>query len=51
LAENVKDLLKQKIAQNVTISLGYFNFSKNHEPLKVGHLAKKSPNLVTLQIS
>ncbi len=39
--EKVKDLLKQKVAQNVIITLGYFIFSKNHnEPSKVAQLAK-----------
>ncbi len=34
-------LLKQKVAQNVAISLGSFSFSKNHnEPPKVAQLAK-----------
>jgi hypothetical protein len=28
--ENVKKLLKQKVAKNVTISLGYFIISKSH---------------------
>jgi hypothetical protein len=28
--ENGKKLLKQKVAQNVSISLGYFIFSRNH---------------------
>ncbi len=38
----------QKVAQNVTISLGYFIFSNNHNELpKVSQLAK-IPNLVTL---
>jgi len=42
-------LLQQKVAQNVTISVGYFIFSKNHnEPSKVAQSAKKLPNLVTL---
>jgi hypothetical protein len=42
-------LLKQKVAQNVTIFMGYFIFSKNHnEPPKVAQSAKKSLNLVTL---
>jgi hypothetical protein len=30
LRENVKKLFKQKVAQNVTISLAYFIFTKNH---------------------
>jgi hypothetical protein len=35
------NLLKPKVTQNVTISLGYFIFSKNHnEPPKVAQLAK-----------
>jgi len=29
IGENVKNLLKQKVDQNVAISLGYFIFSKN----------------------
>jgi hypothetical protein len=34
-------LPKQKVAQKVTIILGYFILSKNHnEPPKVAHLAK-----------
>jgi hypothetical protein len=33
LAENVINLPKQKVAQNVTISLGYFIFSNNHNEL------------------
>jgi hypothetical protein len=42
-------LLKQKVAQKVTIILGYFILSKNHsEPPKAAQLAKKLPNLVTL---
>jgi hypothetical protein len=41
LGEIVINLLKQKVAQNVTISLGYFIFSKNHnEHPKVVQLAK-----------
>jgi hypothetical protein len=40
--ENVINLVKQKVAQNVIIILGYFIFSKNHtEPPKVAQLAKK----------
>jgi hypothetical protein len=36
--------LKQKVAQNVAITLGYFIFSKNHnEPPKVAQLAKSRP--------
>jgi hypothetical protein len=50
--KNVIDLLKQKIAQNVAITLGYLIFSKNHnEPSKVAQLAKKLPNLVTLIVT
>jgi hypothetical protein len=33
-------LLKQKVALKVAIILGYFIFSKNHEPPKVAQLAK-----------
>jgi hypothetical protein len=41
LGENVINLLQQKVAQKVTISLGYFIFSKNHnEPPKVAQLVK-----------
>jgi hypothetical protein len=44
LGENVINLLKQKVAQNVAISLGYFKFSKNHnEHPKVAQLAKNCP--------
>jgi hypothetical protein len=44
-------LLKQKVAQKVAISLGYFILSKNHnEPPKVANW-QKLPNLVTLIIS
>jgi hypothetical protein len=36
-------LLKQKVAQNFSISLGYFIFKKNHnEPTKVAQLAKNA---------
>ncbi len=44
LAENVKHLLKQKWAQNIAISLGYFIFSKNqNEPPKIAQLIKDHP--------
>jgi hypothetical protein len=44
LGENAMNLLRQNVAQNVTISLGYFIFSKNHnEPPKVAQLAKNHP--------
>ena len=45
LGKNVTtDLLKQKVAQNVAITLGYFIFSKNHdEPPKVALWVKNSP--------
>ncbi len=33
LDENVTNLLEQKVAQNVPISLGYFIFTKNHTEL------------------
>jgi hypothetical protein len=42
--ENVKNFLKQKVAQNVTISLGYFIFSKRHNwHLKEAQLTKNHP--------
>jgi hypothetical protein len=41
LGENVINMLHQKVAQNITISLGYFIFSKNHnESPKVAQLVK-----------
>ncbi len=41
LGENAMNLIKQKGALNITISLGYFIFSKNHnEPPKVAQLVK-----------
>jgi hypothetical protein len=44
LSENVINLVNQKVAQNVTISLGYFIFSKNcNEPPTVAQLAKNHP--------
>jgi hypothetical protein len=44
LCENVINLLKQKVAQNVEIILDYSIFSKNHtEPPKVAQLAKNRP--------
>jgi hypothetical protein len=44
LDKNVINLLKQKVAPKVTIILGYFIFSKNHnEPPKVAQLAKNHP--------
>jgi hypothetical protein len=48
LGENVKHLLRQKVLQNVTISLGYFMFSKNYFQLPKVTISKKLPNLVTL---
>jgi hypothetical protein len=37
-------LLKQKIAKNVAITLGYFVFSKNHnEPPKEAQLVENCP--------
>ncbi len=48
LGENVKNLRKQKVAQNVAISLGKFISSNNHKLPKVAKLAKLT-NLVTLQ--
>jgi hypothetical protein len=50
LSENVINLLKEKVAQNVAISLGYFIFSKNHNESKSNPIGEKSPNLVTLPI-
>jgi hypothetical protein len=48
LSENVINLLQQKVAQNIAISLGYFIFYLNHnEPPKVTQLA----NLITLPAS
>jgi hypothetical protein len=44
LGKKFMNVLKQKVAQNVTIILGYFIFSKNHnEPPKVAQLAKDQP--------
>ncbi len=44
LGENVINLLRQKAAQNIAISLGYFICSRNHnEPPKVAQLAKNHP--------
>jgi hypothetical protein len=42
--------LKQKVAKNDYISLGYFIFSKKlpNESPKAAKLTKKSPNLVTM---
>jgi hypothetical protein len=43
LGENVMNVLKQKEAQNVAISLGFFIFSKNHKQVpKLANLAKKT---------
>jgi hypothetical protein len=44
LGEHAINLLQQKVAQNVTISLGYFIFSKNlNEPPKVAQRVKNRP--------
>ncbi len=44
LGENVKNLPKQNIAQNVAFSLGFFCFLKSHnDPQKVAKLAKNHP--------
>jgi hypothetical protein len=44
LGENVKHSFKQKVAQNVAISLGYFIFSKScNEHPKVAQLAENHP--------
>ncbi len=40
--ENVINLLNLKVAQNITVPLGYFIFSKNHEPKKVAEFAKNA---------
>ncbi len=49
LIENAINLLQPKVAQNVTISLGNFIFSKNHiEPLKVAQLMKNCPVAPTI---
>jgi hypothetical protein len=51
LGENIKKLLNQKVAQNITISLGFFTYMKNCiVPPKVASVAKKLSNLVTLVI-
>jgi hypothetical protein len=50
LGVKVINLFQQKVAQNIAISLGYFIFSKNHEPPKVAQLVEKLPKLVTLVI-
>jgi hypothetical protein len=45
-------LLKQKVAKNVAISLGYFILSKNETELsKVSQIGQKLPILVTLEKS
>ncbi len=44
LRENMINLIKPKVVQNVAISLGYFIFSKNHNVLpKAAKLAKNHP--------
>jgi hypothetical protein len=44
LGENVINLHKQKVAQNIAISLGYFIFSKNHKkPPIVSQFSKSDP--------
>jgi hypothetical protein len=46
LGENVLNLIEQKVAQNVTISLSYLIFTKNNnEPPKIAQLAIWSPCL------
>jgi hypothetical protein len=35
LGENGNNLLQQKVAQNIPISLGHYIFSKNYNELKV----------------
>ncbi len=44
LGENVINLLQQKVAQNIAISMSYFIFSKNHNESKSSPIGKKSPN-------
>jgi hypothetical protein len=44
LGESVINSLGQKVAQNITLSLGYFIFSKNpNRPPKVAQLVKHHP--------
>jgi len=44
LGDNEINLLKQKVAQNVTIPMAYFIFSKNlNEPRNVAQLMKICP--------
>jgi hypothetical protein len=43
LGEKVKKMLRQKVAQNVAVSLGYFSCSKNqNEVPKVAQLARNA---------
>jgi hypothetical protein len=44
----IKILLNQKVAQNITISLGYFIFSKIRNKLPKVAQSMKNTNLVTL---
>jgi hypothetical protein len=46
LGENAKKLLKQKVAQSVASSLGYFIFSKSHNGHQKVARFGKSPNLI-----
>jgi hypothetical protein len=49
LGENGINLLQQKLAQKVTISLGYFMFLKNSQNATKSHpIGEKLPCLVTL---
>jgi len=44
IGKNVINLLKQKVAKNFAIILGYFIFSKNHnKPPKVAQVTKNCP--------
>jgi hypothetical protein len=46
----MQNIAKAKINPNVAISLGYFNFPKNHnQHSKSSPIGKTLPNLVTLQ--
>jgi hypothetical protein len=52
LGENVINLLQQKAAQNVTFSLVYFIFKKNHNKSpKIAQLAKNCPIWSFCQLS
>jgi hypothetical protein len=46
--ENIIILRKQKIAQNVAITLGYLILQNHNEHPKVAQIGEKSPNLVAM---